>query len=292
MATQPLEPRLSAVEQAQARTLATLDQTAAAQAEAQDRFQATLDRLSAAQDRFQANLERMAAAQAEAQDRFQTNLDRLSAAQDRTQTNLDRLSAAQDRTQANLDQMSAENQSFHANNQVAVDQIRAAVQSIEASDRRMDERLTRSERQWGELANKLGTLTEDIVLPGIPTVFRSIFGEEGTVELAVRVRRRHRLDPGRMEEFDAVASGGDILLVAESKSRLKPEYIGEFRDKLARSRDFLPEAAGKKVVGLVASFYLDPSLVTAGERQGLIMVGLGTGLLQVLNTQGFVPGQF
>ena len=38
--------------------------------------------------------------------------------------------------------------------------------------------------------------------------------------------------------------------------------------------------------------HLDSSLVTAGERQGLIMVGLGTGLLQVLNTPGFVPGRF
>ena len=174
------------------------------------------------------------------------------------------LAQSQVRTQAQLDLFAAENRAMGA----------------------------RSDRQWGELANKMGTLTEVIVLPGIPTVFRTFFGEEGTVDLAVRVRRHHPVDPGRSEEYDAVASRGDVLLIAESKSTLRPEHVAEFRDKLGASREFLPEAVGKKVVGLLASFRLDPSLVAAGERQGLIMVGLGSGLLLVLNTQGFVPRAF
>ena len=44
--------------------------------------------------------------------------------------------------------------------------------------------------------------------------------------------------------------------------------------------------------GVLGTFVLDPSLAAAGERQGLIMVGLGTGLLQVLNSAGFVPRAF
>jgi hypothetical protein len=199
------------------------------------------------------------------------------------------LARKQDRTQAQIDQFAAETRAF-------AERITAAAERLddrmERTDRRMQEMAARSDRQWGELANKMGTLTEDIVLPGIPTVFRTFFGEEGRVDLAVRVRRHHPADAGRSEEYDAVVSGGDVLLIAESKSTLRPEHIGEFRDKLARSREFLPEAAGKRVVGLLASFYLEPGLVTAGERQGLIMVGLGTGLLQVLNTPGFVPRAF
>ena len=38
-------------------------------------------------------------------------------------------------------------------------------------------------------------------------------------------RRPARLATGRSEEFDAVVSNGDIVLVAESKSTLKSEYV-------------------------------------------------------------------
>ena len=242
MTSQPLEPRVSALEQA------LLDL-----ARAQAHTQAQLDQLSA---------------------------------------NSRALDAQQARTQVQLDQLSTETRTFQADTRAFEARITAAVDRIEAWGARMDARADRIDRQWGELANKMGTLTEDIVLPGIPTVFRTLFGADGTIDLAVRVRRRHRTDPGRDEEFDAVTSAGDVVLVAESKSSLRPEHIPEFLEKLSRSRGFLPEADGKRLVGLLASFRLDPSLVAAGEKQGLVMVGLGSGLLQVLNTRDFVPRAF
>lgn len=195
----------------------------------------------------------------------------LARSQERTQ-------AQQELTQAQIDLIAGETRSFQAETRSFQAELRAMA--------------VRQDRQWGELANRLGTLTEDIILPGIPTVFRALFGETGRVDLAIRVRRSHPVNPGRSEEYDAVVSRRDIVLIAESKSTLRPEHVEEFRDKVARSREFLPETAGKKVVGLLGSFVLDPSLVTAGERQGLIMVGLGTGLLQLLNSPGFVPRAF
>ena len=191
---------------------------------------------------------------------------------------LEEVARSQARTQTQIDQLSGETRAFAAETRSFQAEIRAMA--------------ARQDRQWGELANRLGTLTEDIILPGIPAVFRTLFGEDGRLELAIRVRRNHLADPGRSEEFDALVSRGDVVLIAESKSTLRPEHLDEFRDKVVRSRDFLAEAAGRKVVGLLGSLVLDPSLVTAGERQGLIMVGLGTGLLQVLNSPGFVPRSF
>ena len=57
-------------------------------------------------------------------------------------------------------------------------------------------------------------------------------------------------------------------------------------------RDFLPEADGRDVIGSLAAFRIDPSLVAAGERQGLLMFGLGGGLLEVLKAPGFAPRRF
>ena len=220
----------------------------------------------------------------------------LAQSQARTQAQIERTDAQIERTQA---QLSAEMRAFKTEMLAFKDEMREFKDEMRAFKDEMREFKietramgARADRKWGELANRMGTLTEDIVLPGIATVFRSIFGDEGRVDQAIRVWRTHPADPGRSEEYDALVSHGDVLVVAECKSTLRPEHLAEFREKLVRSREFLPEAAGKRVFGLLASFLLDPSLVTAGERQGLIMVSLGTGLLQMLNTPGFEPRAF
>ena len=58
------------------------------------------------------------------------------------------------------------------------------------------------------------------------------------------------------------------------------------------ARAYLPEAAGRKLVGAIASFRTDASLVRAAERQGLLVFGLGSELLEVLNSEGFRPSEF
>jgi hypothetical protein len=131
MATQPLESRLSAVEQA-------LIELAQSQAPTEAQF-----------ERTQAQFERTQA----------------------------QFEAQRQRTEAQIERTEAQ---FEAQSQRILAQIDEYRAESRASGARLD-------RQWGELANKMGTLTEDIILPGIPTVFRTFFGEEGRVDLAVRV---------------------------------------------------------------------------------------------------------
>lgn len=169
------------------------------------------------------------------------------------------------------------------------EQDRAEARAFREERQELDRK---SDRKWGELANKMGTLVEDIVAPGLSTVFQNVFGLERLDAYGQRVHRTHRTDPGRRREFDYVASSGGLVLVNETKSTVRPEDIPTFVAVLEGARDFLPEADGRSVVGALAGFSVEPSLVTAGERQGLLMFGLGTGLLRVLNTPGFQPRRF
>jgi len=150
----------------------------------------------------------------------------------------------------------------------------------------------RADRRWGELANKMGTLVEDIVFPGIATIFRGLFPQGEPLECGLRVTRRHATDHGRTREFDSVATAGDVFLVVETKSRLSPADVEELPRRLAEVRDFFPEARDRRVYGALATFHVDASLVRAGERQGLLMLGLDTGLLRVLNAPDFTPRAF
>jgi hypothetical protein len=200
--------------------------------------------------------------------------------------------ARDEEMQAEHQAREAERQAREAERQAREAERRAREAAMAAERRETDRRFRESDRKWGELANKMGTLVEDIVAPGIPTVFSSVFGLDRVESYAQRVRRTHRVDRGRQREFDYVASAGDLLLVNETKSTVRPEDIPAFVAALREARDYLPEAEGKRIVGALAGFSVDPSLVAAGERQGLLMFGLGTGLLRVLNTPGFRPQQF
>jgi hypothetical protein len=145
-------------------------------------------------------------------------------------------------------------------------------------------------QQLAEISDKHGLLAEDLVAPSIPGVLKDVVRCTSRSYL-IGVRVQGRFD-GRSQEYDVIARCGEHLLINETKSRLRPEHIPPFLDVLAEVRLFLPEFADKQVIGSLASLYVDPSLVKYGERHGLIILGVVGGLMEVLNSEGFVPTTF
>ena len=148
-------------------------------------------------------------------------------------------------------------------------------------------------KKWGELSNKLGTMAEDLVAPSVPRILRETVGcPAGPIDSGVRMRRHSVIDWGRTQEFDVVATCGEYALINETKSALQPGDIAQFAELLTNVREFFPEFADKKVIGAIGSLYVNPSLVTHGERAGLIVLGFSDDAMQVLNSAGFKPKVF
>ena len=152
---------------------------------------------------------------------------------------------------------------------------------------------TEINKKWGELSNKMGTMAEDLVAPSIERILKETVGcPDNQVEWqAVRIKARHQ-NSGQQREFDVVAVCGDYLLVNETKSYLRPEDLPEFVNLLTEVRDYFPQYKEKQVIGSIGSLYVDSSLVRRGERLGLIVLGMGDHLMQVLNTPEFSPQFF
>ena len=148
-------------------------------------------------------------------------------------------------------------------------------------------------KKWGDLANKMGTMAEDLVAPSVPRILRQIVDcPDGQVEsMAVHVRRLHPVDR-REREFDVVAVCGEYVLINETKSRLNTGNVDDFIARMPEAREFFPEYSDKKFIGAIASLYVDESVVRYGERQGLIVLGFGEGVMEVLNSPGFRPKAF
>lgn len=145
-------------------------------------------------------------------------------------------------------------------------------------------------QEWGKLNEKLGTMAEDLVAPNVPRILREVTHcTEEPDFLGVRIRRKQP----QTQEFDVVAVCGDYILINETKSNLKLGHIDDFCELMQKARDYFPEfGTDKKFIGAIASLYVNDQLVNYGEKQGLIVLGFGEDVMDVLNTKGFVPKTF
>jgi hypothetical protein len=138
-------------------------------------------------------------------------------------------------------------------------------------------------RQWGDLANRLGTLVEDIAAPNIPGVLSRYFGVDEPDFLMVRARRKHPTDPSRRREFDVIAVTPSLLLVNETKSRPRRESILEFADSFGEVTEYFPEYADRTVVPVLSALHLDEELIDLLTDRGIYAMTMSDDSMELRN---------
>jgi hypothetical protein len=138
-------------------------------------------------------------------------------------------------------------------------------------------------KKWGDLANKMGTLVEDIVAPNLHGVAQRYFGCVELDTFAARVYRTQVKDRSKRREFDIVATFGAIVLVNETKSNPRTEYINEFVQVLREIYDYFPEYQGKKIIPLFSSLYLPEDIVNYLTSQRIYVMGMKEDMMDLLN---------
>jgi hypothetical protein len=218
-----------------------------------DRQQADKDRQQADKDRQQADKDRQDAEK----DRQQAEKDRQQAERDRQQADKDRQNAERDRQQADKDRQDAERDRKDFNKRLA------------------------------ELSDSMGTLVEDMVAPNARRIAAEIFPADPVIRLAQRFRQVHPGDRSRMMEIDLLAAGGENLMVVEAKRRLNPDKIREFVEKVSAIPEFMPEYARHKLVPVVASVTIEPSVIAFLNRQRVYGVAMGDETMELVNLGQF-----
>ncbi len=165
------------------------------------------------------------------------------------------------------------------------DEMRAYKEESLAERRRMN-------KQWGELANKLGTLTEDLVYPSLPRILAERFDCDFD-QLAVRLRRR--LPDGSNIEIDALATasrcgdGPGLVCINSTKATLRSADVDACVADIGRFRAFFPELAERPIVGVLATLAVEPSVLAYAQKTGFLVIAVGDELMDVQNPASFVP---
>lgn len=147
---------------------------------------------------------------------------------------------------------------------------------------RMDAESRQMRKQWGDLANKMGTVAEDVVAPNIPRLAVEEFGFRRVEDLLVRARRTSRRGPDRRAEWDVICSGPGKVIVVEVKSSPTREAIADFPARLAEFFDFFPEYEGSTQIGIIASWAIDPALHPVISAAGLYGIAMGEETMEIV----------
>ncbi len=127
------------------------------------------------------------------------------------------------------------------------------------TDKQIREYKQENNKRWGELANKLGTIVEDIIYPAFRPVIRKYFGCEPE-KTFMRLEYTNR-QKDIYEEFDAVAVCEDKVFLLEVKSTPREKHIEEFKEKAKRFLQYFPIFSGKKLILIMASFSFNEDFV-------------------------------
>lgn len=143
-------------------------------------------------------------------------------------------------------------------------------------------------RRWGELANRLGTVVEDIVAPNLPRIAQEFFGFTLVEDIMVRRRVRSKQDSARQREFDVIVvgvtgEGERQVIINETKSSPRAEDVDRFLDTLAQLDEYLPEYQGLTVHPVFASLSLPEELVQYMTRRGVYAMAMGDETMVLLN---------
>jgi hypothetical protein len=137
-------------------------------------------------------------------------------------------------------------------------------------------------RKWGELANKMGTMVEDIVAPNLPRIASELLDCGEPEYVGERVRRR---SGPRSAEYDFLLICPRDVLINETKSNLKSRDVDNLLKTLDGFLGFFPEYEDRRLIGVLASLYVDESLIRYAGSKGVLVMAMGDETMEILNPE-------
>ena len=186
-------------------------------------------------------------------------------------------------TQREVARLSTEMLEFKEEMRAFKEEMRAFKDEMKAFKDEMREFKREMNKCWGDLANKMGTLAEDIVAPNISGIAREYFGCKDLDFFGVRIRKKNTKDASKVREFDVIAVCDDKVIINETKSTPKIEYINEFINVLKEIYDYFPEYKGKKIIPIFSSLYIPEDLVTYLTKNRIYAMAMKDDTMDLLN---------
>ena len=139
------------------------------------------------------------------------------------------------------------------------------------------------DKQWGNLANKMGTIIEDILAPNLRRLAREHF-RFGTIQaFMMRCTRCQVGHPEIESEFDTLAVGTGAVILGEAKSTPSVAYADEFAVKVTTFFDFFPEYRGWRLIPIFGSWAIPDRVVERLTQHRIYAMRMGEDTMELAN---------
>jgi len=145
-------------------------------------------------------------------------------------------------------------------------------------------------KRWGEIANKMGTLVEDMVAPNIMGIAKKYFKCKEFEDFMLRRKKRHSKDRTKRREFDILAVCDNLVIINETKSTPRINYIDDFVMALKEFFDYFPEYEGKKLIPVFASLYLEKDVINYLTKNNIYAMAIKEDTMDLLNFEDIKKG--
>lgn len=186
-----------------------------------------------------------------------------------------------------MTEMAVINRRADERNKAAEERNKAAEERMarfEAEMREFKDEMRASKRelnqQWGALANKLGTIVEDIVAPNLRRLAVEHFRFPVIEDFIVRRSRRHG---GGETEFDTIVVGPTAVVLGEAKSSPTRQSAEEFAAKAGQFFDFFPEYRGRRLIAVLGSWAMPDPVVERLTELGVYAMQMGEDTMELVN---------
>lgn len=83
-------------------------------------------------------------------------------------------------------------------------------------------------------------------------------------------------NPSARREFDVIAISDRNFYISETKSKPRPENVGEFIEELGELPDYFPESKDRKVIPIFSALYIPENIIMHLTRNRIYAMGQET----------------
>jgi len=146
-------------------------------------------------------------------------------------------------------------------------------QRFEKTDRQIEltsQEVKRTSQEIGNLSSSVGRIIESMVASGVVDKFRA-FGYVITKYSSKVVFGKDELNNG---EIDLFLENGDIAIIVEVKTTLKPKHVSKHVERIEKYRRYTDSNGGDKrrYIGAVAGAVVSEETVKFAHRNGMYVI--------------------
>jgi len=148
------------------------------------------------------------------------------------------------------------------------DEMSAFKDKVDKFIERQEEENRRKNREWSNLAKKMGTIVEDLIAPALRPVLSKYFNCEVSME-GQRILRRKQ---GESFEIDAIVVCEEKVFMVEARSTPRFDDVIEIKEKSKKFFEFFPEYKGKELIVIFGSITFPENVINHASRNGIYVL--------------------